>query len=231
MEKKKKKSVIPLYGVGLTWLSRAIAGGLGSIGGWIGCAFLSLVVYGVLKLIFPDKEIDEGESSGQEQKTAEPRKQEKKAPEPEKTSENPELDAVMKQGREAVSEIQRLNDEIPDFKMSAEIKQLEILTDKIFDDVRQHPEDLREVRQFMDYYLPTTVQLLQRYVVLQNQGLRMGNIDDGMTRIEQMLEKVIVAFQKQLDSLFERDVVDITADIQVMEQMMASQGLTDQKDF
>ena len=46
-----------------------------------------------------------------------------------------------------------------------------------------------------------------------------------------MLDKVIVAFQKQLDSLFESDVVDITADIQVMEQMMASQGLTDKKDF
>ena len=70
-----------------------------------------------------------------------------------------------------------------------------------------------------------------RYVVLQNQGMRMGNIDDGMKKIEEMLDKVIVAFQKQLDSLFEADVVDITADIQVMEQMMASQGLTDQKDF
>ena len=83
----------------------------------------------------------------------------------------------------------------------------------------------------MSYYLPTTIKLLEQYVVLQNQGMRMGNIDDGMKRIEDMLDKVIVAFQKQLDSLFEADVVDITADIQVMEQMMASQGLTDRKDF
>ena len=52
-----------------------------------------------------------------------------------------------------------------------------------------------------------------------------------MQQIEDLLDKVIVAFQKQLDSLFERDVVDITADIQVMEQMMATQGLTKQKDF
>ena len=54
---------------------------------------------------------------------------------------------------------------------------------------------------------------------------------NGMKQIENLLDKVIVAFQKQLDSLFERDVVDITADIQVMEQMMAAQGLTNQKDF
>ena len=44
-----------------------------------------------------------------------------------------------------------------------------------------------------------------------------------------MLDKVIVAFQTQLDSLFESDVVDITADIQVMERMMAAEGLTGEK--
>ena len=66
---------------------------------------------------------------------------------------------------------------------------------------------------------------------LQNLGLKGENISSAMQQIEEMLDKVIVAFQKQLDSLFERDMVDITADIQVMEQMMASQGLTDQKDF
>ena len=66
---------------------------------------------------------------------------------------------------------------------------------------------------------------------LQNVGLKGENITSAMSKIEEMLDKVIVAFQKQLDSLFERDVVDITADIRVMEQMMAAEGLTDQKDF
>ena len=83
----------------------------------------------------------------------------------------------------------------------------------------------------MNYYLPTTIKLLEQYVQLQNVGLKGENITAAMTQIEEMLDKVIVAFQKQLDSLFERDVVDITADIQVMEQMMASQGLTNDKDF
>ena len=52
-----------------------------------------------------------------------------------------------------------------------------------------------------------------------------------MQKIEGLLDKVIVAFQRQLDSLFETDVVDITADIRVMEQMMASEGLTRKTDF
>ena len=165
----------------------------------------------------------------QPQKTQpQPQPEEKKQDEP--STGNAELDAVLKQGAASVEKIQSLNDEIPDFKLSAQIKQIEILTEKIFAYVREHPQDIGEIRQFLNYYLPTTIKLLEQYVVLQNQGMRMGNIDEGMRKIESMLDKVIVAFQRQLDGLFESSVMDITADIQVMEQMMASEGLTG-KDF
>ena len=66
---------------------------------------------------------------------------------------------------------------------------------------------------------------------LQNVGMKGENISSAMQQIEDLLDKVIVAFQKQLDSLFERDLIDITADIQVMEQMMTSHGLTNETDF
>ena len=160
--RKKKKSSIPIYAVGLVWISYAIEGKLTSFGGVIGCAALSLAAYFVLKLIFPDR-MEEAEKQP-EQKPAETQPAQKPQPEPQK------------------------------------------------------PE-------------PTTIKLLEQYVVLQNQGMRVGNIDEGMTKIENMLEKVIAAFQQQLDSLFENDVVDITAEIRVMEKMMASEGLAGTNDF
>ena len=234
--RKKKKSSIPIYAVGLVWISYAIEGKLTSFGGVIGCAALSLAAYFVLKLIFPDR-MEEAEKQP-EQKPAETQPAQKPQPEPRKaepqasaSTGNPELDAVLQQGQASVQRIQELNDAIPDFKLSAQLKQLEILTQKIFDYVRQHPENLRQIRQFLNYYLPTTIKLLEQYVVLQNQGMRVGNIDEGMTKIENMLEKVIAAFQQQLDSLFENDVVDITAEIRVMEKMMASEGLAGTNDF
>ena len=192
--------------------------------------------------LFPDKveQTDGADKSApnaakpEEKKQPEPKQDSTPKPEEKKQSEpstgNPELDAILKQGAQSVSKIQALNDEIPDFKLSAQIKQIEILTEKIFAYVKEHPQDMGQIRQFLNYYLPTTIKLLEQYVVLQNQGMRMGNIDEGMKKIEDMLDKVIVAFQRQLDSLFESSVVDITADIQVMEQMMASEGLTG-KDF
>ena len=246
MDKQKKQSVIPIYAVGLVWLSRAISGNLSSFGQIIKTVILSVVTYGVLRIFFPDKikqadpekpaqqpdapkQVQTQKTQPQPQKTQpQPQPEEKKQDEP--STGNAELDAVLKQGAASVEKIQSLNDEIPDFKLSAQIKQIEILTEKIFAYVREHPQDIGEIRQFLNYYLPTTIKLLEQYVVLQNQGMRMGNIDEGMRKIESMLDKVIVAFQRQLDGLFESSVVDITADIQVMEQMMASEGLTG-KDF
>ena len=236
MKQTKKKSTIPIYAVGLVWISYAIEGKLSSFGGVVGCAALSLVTYFVLRLFFPDKMVKAEENP--EEAAQKPKKAEaaaaKKEQEPAQTvqsSGNAELDAVLQQGQAAVRRIGELNDEIPDFKLSAQLKQLEILTQKIFDYVKQHPENLKQIRQFLNYYLPTTIKLLEQYVVLQNQGVRTGNIDEGMRKIEEMLEKVIAAFQQQLDSLFENDVVDITAEIRVMEKMMASEGLTGGNDF
>lgn len=229
---KKKKSVLPTYAFGLTWLLCAIVFDWG----FLKCLLVAYAVrWLALSLIDNHKKKEKAEKKPAEKVKQKPQEKvsqtEAVKQEVQDNSGNPELDAVLRVGRESVAKIQQINDEIPDFKLSAKLKQIEILTASIIDQVERKPDKLKEVRQFMNYYLPTTIRLLEQYVQLQNVGLKGENIDSGMQQIEAMLDKVIVAFQKQLDGLFERDVVDITADIQVMEQMMAAQGLTDTKDF
>ena len=235
MNEKKKKSNVPLYVVAVFWLGRALNGDLSNLGDIFKTIALSVVIYFGLKLFFPDKALSEeekkAEAEKQQSKQEPPKKQPDKAPEPPRSTGNAELDAVLKQGQDAIDQIRKRNDEIPDFKISAQLKQIELLTQKIFDYVREHPENLGQIRQFLNYYLPTTLNLLQKYVELQNQQLRVGNIDEGMRQIEDMLDKIATAFQRQLDSLFESSVVDITADIQVMEKMMAAEGLSGGNDF
>ena len=229
---KKKKSVLPTYAFSLTWLLCAIVFDWG----FLKCLLVAYAVrWLALSLIDNHKKKEKAEKKPAEKAKQKPQEKvsqtEAVKQEVQDYSGNPELDAVLRVGRESVAKIQQINDEIPDFKLSAKLKQIEILTASIIDQVERKPDKLKEVRQFMNYYLPTTIRLLEQYVQLQNVGLKGENIDSGMQQIEAMLDKVIVAFQKQLDGLFERDVVDITADIQVMEQMMAAHGLTDTKDF
>ena len=240
----KQKRVSPIYTFGMVWLLYSIFFNLSGFGGLIKCALLAWAISMLVKSLGKNKKekkeekpSNAGTANKSRQETVKQSPVTEKSKQPEKTSEqaastgNPELDAVILDGRKSVKRIQELNDDIPDFKISAQLKQIEILTASIIDQVEKKEDKLRQVRQFMNYYLPTTIKLLEQYVQLQNVGMKGENITSAMTRIEDMLDKVIVAFQKQLDDLFERDVIDITADIQVMEQMMASQGLTAEKDF
>ena len=234
-KKPKNRSVAPIYALGLTVLGYSLLFTLGSVGDYIKCALLAWVVYllvgGIVKKHRPAQEAQAQQAPPRK----DPPKQEPPKQDPPKQEDkpagDPELEALLRRGREAVRRIQELNDAIPDYRMSAKLKQIEILTSSILSQVEKKPDKRKAVRQFMDYYLPTTIKLLEQYVNLQEVGLPGENITTGMERIEAMLDKVIVAFQKQLDGLFARDVVDITADIQVMEQMMAQNGLTNQRDF
>ena len=227
---KKKRSALPIYAIGAVWLLYAKK--LDSFRGIVSCAVVSLIVYAILRIVLRGKKTEEPPKAA-EPEQPQPQQEEKK-PEPQPEPEEklpPELQSVIYQGKRAIADIRRLNDEIPAERMSAQIGLIACLAAQIFDCVRQHPEKLSQIRQFLNYYLPTTIKLMEQYVTLQNQSVKTENITEGMQKIEDLLDKVIVAFQRQLDALFESDVVDITADIRVMEQMMASEGLTNKKDF
>lgn len=229
---KKKRSALPIYAIGIVWL--LYAGKLNTFRGILSCAVVSAIVYAILRIVLSGKKTDEPPKAAAPEQPQPKQAEKKPEPQPEPKPEEklpPELQSVIYQGKRAIADIRRLNDEIPDERISAQIDLIERLTAQIFDCVRKNPKKLSQIRQFLNYYLPTTIKLMEQYVTLQNQSLKTENITEGMQKIEDLLDKVIIAFQRQLDALFEADVVDITADIRVMEQMMASEGLTNKKDF
>lgn len=229
---KKKRSALPIYAIGIVWL--LYAGKLNTFRGILSCAVVSAIVYAILRIVLPGKKTDEPPKAAAPEQPQPKQAEKKPEPQPEPEPEEklpPELQSVIYQGKRAIADIRRLNDEIPDERISAQIDLIERLTAQIFDCVRKNPKKLSQIRQFLNYYLPTTIKLMEQYVTLQNQSPKTENITEGMQKIEDLLDKVIIAFQRQLDALFEADVVDITADIRVMEQMMASEGLTNKKDF
>ena len=77
----------------------------------------------------------------------------------------------------------------------------------------------------MNYYLPTTLKLLNAYKRMGAQGVSGENITGTMEKVERMMGSIVAAFEKLLDSLFGTEAMDISADITVLEQMMAQEGL------
>ena len=129
--------------------------------------------------------------------------------------------------KNAISEMKRLNTSIKDEKISADIDRLEDLSAKIFAQVKSDPSKLPQIRKFMDYYLPTTLKILNAYDRMGAQGVSGENIDATMQRVESMMGTIVTAFEKQLDMLFGSEAMDISADITVLENMMKREGLSE----
>ena len=135
------------------------------------------------------------------------------------------MDALLKERERAVSEMRRLNDAIADETISAQIDRLEATTAKIVDHVVKHPEKLSDIRRFMNYYLPTTLKLLNAYDRADSTGISGTNVDSTKGKVENIMETIVTAFDKQLDALFGAEALDISTDITVLEQMLAREGI------
>lgn len=214
--KKRSGAVAPFYGVSATWVIYALAFHLYTVWNFLFVILLSGGVFLLLRAVCADKEDTPTAAA------AEPEEEEK-------PTGNEELDKMIQDGKLAIAEMKRLDDNIPDEKLSAQIRRLEEVSGQIFAQVKADPKKLPQIRKFMDYYLPTTLKLLNAYDRMSGTGVSGENIDSTIERVEQMMGTIVTAFEKQLDSLFGSEALDISTDISVLETMMAREGLTGEK--
>ena len=192
MKKIVHKSAAPIYAAAVVWVLYALLLPLYKPGHFIMAAAASVVVFLIARIFCKDvvEEVEE---------------------KPQPTG-NPELDKMVSDGELAIREMRRLNDSIKDETISRQIDRLEEVSGKIFDCVKADPKKLPQIRKFMNYYLPTTLKLLNAYDRMSSQG---------------MMSTIVTAFERQLDSLFGDQALDISTDITVLENMMAREGLSD----
>ena len=205
MKKIVHKSAAPIYAAAVVWVLYALLLPLYKPGHFMMAAAASVVVFLIARIFCKDvvEEVEE---------------------KPQPTG-NPELDKMISDGELAIREMKRLNDSIKDETISRQIDRLEEVSNKIFDCVKADPKKLPQIRKFMNYYLPTTLKLLNAYDRMGAAGVEGANIDGTMGRIDAMMDKVVEAFDKQLDALFADEALDISTDITVLEQMLAQEGL------
>lgn len=207
MKKIVHKPAAPIYAAAVVWILYALLFPLYRVGHFALCAAASAAVYLIARLFCRDvvEEVEE---------------------KPEPTG-NAELDKMISDGNLAIAEMKRLNESIKDEKISRQIDRLEEISGKIFDCVKASPGKLPQIRKFMNYYLPTTLKLLNAYDRMGSQGVSGENISGTMERVENMMGTIVTAFERQLDGLFGDQALDISTDITVLENMMAREGLSD----
>lgn len=202
----KVKSVVPVYLIGVVWVIFAFILPMYRWYDFVITSVISVIVYKVSSNLIPSKTIlVESEA------------------EPINTG-NAELDEILNTGTSYMSELNKLSMEIDNEKIGSKINEIMRISKSIFDFITKNPSKVKQIRQFMNYYLPTTVKLLKDYNEFRRQEAKGANITSAMQKIEGVLDTIINAFKKLLDDLFMDKALDVSVDIEVLEKMIKEKG-------
>ena len=107
------------------------------------------------------------------------------------------------------------------------VKTIRKLTDKILREYEKKPEVHKGSDRFIDYYLPKTVSAIKHYGVL----CTLDNLDREEAGIKKQLEDSLgtlsEAFSNILNKVSTEGLDDVSADVDVLENILKQEGLTD----
>ncbi|MDD6032704.1 MAG: 5-bromo-4-chloroindolyl phosphate hydrolysis family protein [Oscillospiraceae bacterium] len=129
------------------------------------------------------------------------------------------------EGSRYIWRIREINADLPEEEISRQLDQLAEICQKIFSYVEQHPEKLPDIRKFMSYYLPTTLKLLEAYRDLEQKDIRTAEAVSTRAEIKNALNNILLAFDNLYADLMKDDLMDLSADISVLETMLTQEGL------
>lgn len=141
------------------------------------------------------------------------------------------MNAMISEGMDCIRRLRELNDNIEGEVISDKLFRLENLLKEIFDSVREHPEQMDRMHKLMEYYLPTTLKLVEAYEEFDGISVPGEEVLQAKAEIEKTLDTINQAFAELLNNLFQDAVFDATTDAQVLKSMLAREGLTKEMAF
>ena len=139
---------------------------------------------------------------------------------------NPELVTMIREGQEYIRKLHELNDLIPGEVISEKLYRMENLLKEIFQRLEEDPSQMSQLHKLMNYYLPTTIKLLQSYSEFDDISAPGEDVVKAKAEIEKTVDIINEAFTELLNKLFQATVFDVTTDAQVLQTMLAKEGLT-----
>ena len=208
MEKKTIRSGAPFLLAGLGVMAVALTMGLGSVFSYLLALAVGAGLFAAGRRAFPDRviEVERGPQSG-----------------------NAEVDALIREARAQLDQIAAANEAIAEPQLSAQIEDIETTCRRILALLEEQPNMLSSLRTFLRYYLPATLKLLSARARLEGE-VNAGESQQIAGRIREAMAQVQTAFHKQLDALSEYRFINLESEMDVLSDMLKSDGLTAETD-
>lgn len=213
MQNKKKKSGLSagFIAAGVTVLLYAMLFGLKGWQNWVLAGGLAFLVGKVISIM--SKGVDTSKAAPVQKPI-------------EKTGDEA-VDGMIEKGLELLRQINEENKKIPQPQLTKNINEIDATAREIFQTVAEQPQKAPQIRRFMEYYLPTTLKMLSGYSKMNERNVTGQQADETRRQIEDATKVVVQAFKKQLNNLYQDDILDISTDVDVLETLLKQDGLVD----
>lgn len=136
-----------------------------------------------------------------------------------------DVEAIVKEGKFKVKSIKRYAHKINNQKVTNEINEICEVGHKILDGLKKDPKDIRVAKKFLNYYLDSTVYLVEKYVEISSTGLDSDEIVQRLNKMEGMLDMIKDTFLKQYERLIDNDLISIDAELDLLEKTIKMESL------
>lgn len=139
--------------------------------------------------------------------------------------ENAEVRAVLKKGFDKQQTLKKLRVKISKRQIREKVNRIVDVVDRIFENLKKDPKDIKAARQFLNYYLDSTITILEKYVQLSMHGAAGSELKTTLEKTESMLDNIEHSFEVQLGKLLSNDVMDLDTEIKLLEKTFKMEGL------
>lgn len=135
---------------------------------------------------------------------------------------------LLQSSEKNVAKLKQMKDKIQNADIRMKVLNINKTTDKIIKVLHKKPDKISSASKFLNYYLPVTIKILERYDEIEEQNLSSSSSREFENKVKQMISNIEIAFDNQLNNLYNAEFIDTNAEIKVFESMLKSDGLLDE---
>lgn len=139
-------------------------------------------------------------------------------------SDSDELAELMKDAAGDMQAIRHAAEKIENPQLRREIQRLHGTGDRILGYLNSHPSRITAARKFLGYYLDTARNVVEKYRMFEESGLETAEVKRVHEATERALPILNTAFERQFTNLMANDIMDIEADIKLLETSLKMDG-------
>lgn len=127
---------------------------------------------------------------------------------------------LLDEGREDLRELEKLVPSVKDRKVQGSVARLVKTGQSILQWLENHPDSIEKSSRFLNYYLDTAVKLTKKYNEFDATGLNTPEVLEIHEKAADALAQLGPAFDAQYTKLLGGEMMDVSADITVLQNMI-----------